>query len=87
MYIRNKEKGMPTATAMSQEERDRIFEEAMLAEEAGDSQKSKELLKKIPISAGLAMGLKNAVGHEIMRSVNLNYSDAEAKYGANWLQS
>lgn len=78
---------MPTTAIMSQEERNKIFEEAMVAEEAGDSRKSKELLKKIPISAGLAMGLKNAVGNEIMRSVNLNYSDAEAKYGPNWLQS
>ncbi len=77
---------MPIAVTMSQEERDKIFEEAMLAEEAGDSQKSKELLKKVPISAGFAMALKNAVGHEIMREVNLNYADAEAKYGANWLQ-
>lgn len=78
---------MSTTVAMSQEEKDRIFEEAMLAEDAGDSKKAKELLKKIPISAGLAMGLKNAVGSDIMRSANLNYSEAEAQYGPHWLQS
>jgi hypothetical protein len=86
-YEENGRESMPTTVVMTKEEKDRIFEEAMIAEEAGDSQKARALLKKIPISAKLAMGLKNAVGSEIMRSVNLNYADAEAKYGPNWLQS
>lgn len=78
---------MSTTVAMPQEERDRLLDEAMKAEAAGDSAKAEEFLKQVPVSAGLAMELKKAVGSDIMRSLDLNYADAEAQYGSNWLQS
>lgn len=78
---------MSTTVAMSQEERDRLLDEAMKAEAAGDSARAEELLMQVPVSAGLAMELKRAVGSDVMRSINLNYEDAEACYGSNWLQS
>lgn len=78
---------MSTIVTMSPEERDRLLEEAMEAEAAGDSSRAEQLLKQIPVSAGLAMELKKAVGSETMRRLNLNYADAEAHYGSNWLQS
>ncbi len=78
---------MSTTVTMSPEERDRLLEEAMNAEAAGDSKRAEQLLKQIPVSAGLAMELKRAVGSDVMRSLDLNYADAEARYGSNWLQS
>jgi hypothetical protein len=73
--------------AMPQQERDRLLDEAMNAEAAGNSARADELLRKIPVPAGLAMELKKAVGSDIMRSLDLNYAEAEARYGLNWLQS
>ena len=45
---------MSTTVTMSPEERDRLLEEAMNAEAAGDSKRAEQLLKQIPVSAGLA---------------------------------
>ena len=72
---------------MPQEERDRLLDEAMKAEAAGDSARAEALLMQVPVSAGLAMELKRAVGSDVMRSLDLNYADAEECYGSNWLQS
>jgi hypothetical protein len=78
---------MKTSVIMSQEEQDILMEEAIEANAAGDSARAEELLRQIPVPAGLAMELKKAVGSDIMRSLNLNYAEAEAHYGSNWLQS
>lgn len=70
---------------MSDAERDRLLQAAMDAEAAGDSVAAEEFLRQIPVSAGLAMELKRAVGSEVMSRLELNYADAEERYGADWL--
>lgn len=70
---------------MSDEERDRLLEAAMDAEAAGDSAAAEEFLRQIPVSTGLAMELKRAVGSEVMSRLNLNYADVEDRYGVDWL--
>jgi hypothetical protein len=72
--------------AMTLEEKDRLIDAALEAELAGDEDKASEILKYVPISAELAMGLKNAVGSDVMRAVGYNYAEAEAKYGSDWLK-
>ncbi len=57
----------------------------MKAEAEGDSEAAEEFLRQIPVPAGLAMELKKAAGSDIMRELDLNYADAEDRYGADWL--
>jgi hypothetical protein len=71
---------------MTIEEKDRLVDAAIDAELAGDKAAAAEFLKKVPVPADFAMDMKNAVGGDIMRSLGYDYSEAEAKYGANWLQ-
>lgn len=71
---------------MTIEEKDRLIDEAAEAELAGDEERAAAILKTVPISADLAMDMKKAVGSEILRTIGYNYSEAEAKYGPDWLQ-
>jgi hypothetical protein len=71
---------------MTIEEKDRLIDAAAEAELAGETEKAKAILKTIPVPADLAMHLKNAVGADILRAIGYNYSEAEAKYGHNWLK-
>ena len=48
---------------------------------------SDTLLELLPISASFAMGIKQAFGSDMLRSINLNYTEAEAHYGTDWLGS
>lgn len=74
-------------TRMNDEERERLLQAAMDAEAAGDSAAAEDFLRQIPVSPGMAMELKRAVGSETMRRLNLNYADVEEKYGPGWLDT
>lgn len=70
---------------MSGTEREQLLKAAMKAQSAGDSEAAEKYLKQIPVPAGLAMEMKRAVGSEIISGLDLNYADAEEKYGPDWI--
>ena len=71
---------------MTIEEKDRLIDAALEAELAGDKDRAKEIMKKIPLPADWAMDVKKAAGSDILRTIGYNYSEAEARYGADWLK-
>jgi len=70
---------------MTEEEKDRIMDEAVEAMVNDDTARAEMLLEQVPVDPDFAMDLKNALGSETMRRLNRNYAEAEAKYGPNWL--
>jgi hypothetical protein len=70
---------------LTSEQRHNLMKQAMIAEKAGDMAKIGEILRQIPVSATLIMNLKKAVGPDVMRNLDLNYEEAEARYGPDWL--
>lgn len=69
---------------MTDAEKDRILEMAMDAETAGDSEGAKRFLSQIPVSPGLAIGLLDAVGSDVLLSTGINFSDVAAMLGPDW---
>lgn len=69
---------------MTQAEKDRIIKMAMAADEAGDSEGAERLLLQIPISPGLAIGLLDAVGPDVLLSTGINFSEVETILGSDW---
>lgn len=69
---------------MTDAEKDRLIDEAAELEIAGDSEGAKNLLRQIPVSPGLAIGMLDAVGPDVLLSTSLNFSDIEELLGPDW---
>ena len=72
---------------MTEEQEELLSDAAYDAELQGDEVKGEILQSLIPASADFMMVLKGAHGSEYMRSLKLNYTKVEEKYGTNWLEA
>lgn len=69
---------------MTLQEKDRLIDEAAELEIAGDSEGASRILAQIPVDVGLALGLVDAVGANIVLSTGYNFSEVEALLGPDW---
>jgi len=72
--------------AMTEEQKERIIHAAYDALNKCDQAMVGMLIGLIPVHAGFAMRLKQALGSDHMRALKVNYAETEATYGANWLE-
>ncbi len=72
-------------TTMPIEERIAIYDKIHELEEKGDFQQAKELSKTIPINPDMAKTAAEFFGSEMLIASGINLTDAEAKYGKDWL--
>ena len=71
---------------MTLEEKVALLDAAQAAEDAGDDERAKKLLRQIPLSPNLARGLLESQGLDAALAAGFNLSEAEAHYGSAWLQ-
>jgi hypothetical protein len=76
---------MPNGQMMTDEEKvDRAYQSALLSQ-AGDEEGASRLLRSIPMPPYLAKVYKEKVGVKELIESGWNLSEAEAKFGPNWL--
>jgi hypothetical protein len=78
---------MPQAQNMTLDEKLAISNKALALWEAGDTEGSSNLMKKLPIPPYLAKVLKEKVGADIIKIGGWDLSEVEAEFGPNWLNS
>lgn len=69
----------------SREEEFKIIQEIRRLDAEGKHDEAYELRKKLPLPPHLAMALKDTIGVEELKKANLDLSEANEKYGENWL--
>ena len=72
-------------STMSDEDKDRIMDEADLLDERGEKEAADTLKRKIPVNPILADGMKHVLGLQRMREWGYNLNDAVKLFGEGWL--
>jgi hypothetical protein len=76
---------MPQAQTMTLDEKLAIGCKAAELREAGDEEGAMRLMKTVPMPPYLAKVMKEKVGVDYLINSGWNLSEAEAKFGTNWL--
>ncbi len=69
----------------TREEKFKIIQEIRKLDAEGKHEEAYELRKKLPMPPHLAMALKDTIGVEELKKANLDLTEANEKYGENWL--
>lgn len=69
----------------TREEKFKIIQEIRKLDAEGKHDEAYELRKKLPMPPHLAMALKDTIGVEELKKANLDLTEANEKYGKNWL--
>ena len=72
-------------STMSDEEMDRIMDEADALDERGEKEAATCLRKTIPMNPILADGMKRVLGIQKMKDWGYNLNDAVKLFGEGWL--
>ena len=72
-------------STMSDEEKNRIINEADLLEERGEKEAAHRLMNTIPMNPILADGMKKVGGIQRLRDMGFNLNDAVKLFGEGWL--
>ena len=72
-------------STMSDEEMDRIMDEADALDERGEKEAANSLRRKIPVNPILADGMKRTLGIQKMKDWGYNLNDAVKLFGEGWL--
>lgn len=70
---------------LSREEKFKIIQEIRRLDAEGKHDEAYELRKKLPMPPHLAMALKDTIGVKELKKANLDLTEANEKYGKNWL--
>ena len=76
---------MANGQLMTLDERFAIGLKAIALKQAGDYEGYDRLMKTIPIPSYIAKVIKEKVGADFLIKEGWNLSEAEAKFGPNWL--
>jgi len=76
---------MPQAKTMTLDEKLAIGCKAAELRKAGDAEGAMRLMKTVPMPPYLAKVMKEKVGVDYLINSGWNLSEAEAKFGNNWL--
>lgn len=76
---------MPQAQTMTLDEKLAISNKACALWNAGDKEGCERLTKTIPMPPYLAKVMKEKVGIDYLKNSGWNLSEAEAKFGSDWL--
>jgi hypothetical protein len=71
---------------MTFEEKADLIMKSIELEKVGKAEEADTLMRQIPMPAYLAKAFKETVGADFLLENGYNLSEAEAEYGANWLQ-
>ncbi|WP_319779076.1 hypothetical protein [Maridesulfovibrio sp.] len=69
----------------TREEKFKIIQEIRRLDAEGKHDEAYELRKKLPMPPHLAMALKDTIGVEELKKADLDLTEANEKYGENWL--
>ena len=70
---------------MTEEEKDALLAQMNAASQSGDMEKFVELTQKFPVPPEVALAFKNGFGASFVANSGFNLSEAEQKYGKDWL--
>ena len=76
---------MPQTQAMTDEEKVDTAYKAALLSKSGDEEEATRLLRSIPMPPYLAKIMKEKMGADFLINGGWNLSEAEAKFGEDWL--
>lgn len=76
---------MSNKVLMSNDEKCRLLDIARKLKDEGNEEEYEKIRKQIPLAPHLAMAMKEVFGSEYARNSGFNFSDAEIKYGKDWL--
>jgi len=76
---------MPNGQTMTLDERFAVGLKAIALKQAGDYEGYDRLMRTIPIPSYIAKVIKEKVGADYLIDGGWNLSEAEAKFGENWL--
>jgi hypothetical protein len=85
VYSNGKEKSMPQAHAMTQEERAVITLKALELRDQGKLQECEQMMKRKPLQPYLAKFAKDHFGSDFLIRFGWNLAEADAEYGPGWL--
>lgn len=74
-------------STMSDEEQDRIMDEADALEMSGDKEGAERLWLSLPIDPILADGMKRISGVQKLKDMGFNLNDAVKLFGEGWLNA
>jgi len=72
-------------STMSDEEKDRIMDEADVLDERGEKEAANRLRNTIPMNPILADGMKKVGGIQKLKDIGFNLNDAVKLFGEGWL--
>ncbi|CCO24047.1 hypothetical protein [Maridesulfovibrio hydrothermalis] len=72
-------------TKMTREEEFKIIQKIRELDAEGKHEEAYELRKRLPLPPHLAMALKDTIGVNELKKANLDLTEANEKYGENWL--
>ena len=76
---------MPNGQMMTLDEKLAVSNKAIALKHAGDREGYDRLMRTIPIPSYIAKVIKEKVGADYLIDGGWNLSEAEAKFGKNWL--
>ena len=76
---------MAKVETMSVSEKLDILHESYALEDAGNIEEADRLVKTVPLPYYLAKVIKDKLGLDYLKSMGWNLSEAEARFGAEWL--
>lgn len=72
-------------STMSDEEQDRIMDEAYALEDRGEKEEADRLWRTLPVDPIFADGIKRTLGIGILKQGGYNLNDAVKLFGQEWL--
>ena len=72
-------------TQMTEDEKDSILMEVIRLRNEGKEAEASKLIKTYPLEPEFAKNVKEVYGAEFLVQYGYNLSEAEAKYGKDWL--
>jgi hypothetical protein len=71
---------------MTFEEKAKAMLRSIELKEAGNIEEADAIMQQLPLPPFLAKALKESLGAEFLINGGYNLSEAEEKYGSNWLE-